>query len=605
MSTWDKPFQLEMNVAHLVSEQAKHGCNFNSPQAHRNVFFLIEKIINIDRELIPLLPPMLNKGTEYNRPFKLNGDFMKWPGEYAARVGLERKDVANRFTGVWYTPFDPSKTDKVKHLMIDLGWVPTEWNSKKVLWDANKIKREIGKATTYVDYFKKLPPDVRMEFHKPIQAFFEKHILVSTVSDAYRKLYLGKIGCYTKKEIARFNEVVNNYCSHAYEVVEGRKSTVVISQDAMTLRKKVLRDLLDKGFKTMLCKGFWDSSPKITEDSFDSLDDSESKVLALLRQRMVWAHRRSLIQGLIENMKKRPVGWHVVKSKNGKMTLRKYDGKLSGELNPCATPTARGRHRVIVNIPASGAPFGNECRDMFTGDKRYDVDQYKPYNQRSKEEKGTIFYNDPIKKAGLKGFKHPEFGLVFTNPNKSVFFKVEFDKKTKFKKKVVIIKKLKGDDFVNAYRIDKHRNRLIEWDDGKWDERGAHAWRYFIPPGHDAFVGGDGAALELRMLAHYLNYVPTMLLKAMDEQGVDFVKAYGKNFTRAQLNEAKHSAEEYRHQVLSGDIHTHNQKLAGLPTRKAAKSFIYAFLNNALIIGDFTWKRVSKNRVNSGETSLR
>lgn len=55
-------------------------------------------------------------------------------------------------------------------------------------------------------------------------------------------------------------------------------------------------------------------------------------------------------------------------------------------------------------------------------------------------------------------------------------------------------------------------------------------------------LGCDGAGLELRMLAHFL---------------ADAI---------------------YQDVVLSGDIHTYNQTLAGLPKRDMAKTFIYAFL---------------------------
>ena len=58
-------------------------------------------------------------------------------------------------------------------------------------------------------------------------------------------------------------------------------------------------------------------------------------------------------------------------------------------------------------------------------------------------------------------------------------------------------------------------------------------------------VGADASGLELRMLAHY-----------MDD-------------------------EEYTYEILSGDIHTANQKAAGLSTRDQAKTFIYAFLYGA------------------------
>ena len=58
-------------------------------------------------------------------------------------------------------------------------------------------------------------------------------------------------------------------------------------------------------------------------------------------------------------------------------------------------------------------------------------------------------------------------------------------------------------------------------------------------------VGIDASGLELRMLAHYMN------------------------------------DDAYTNEVVSGDVHTANQKAAGLETRNQAKTFIYAFLYGA------------------------
>jgi len=67
----------------------------------------------------------------------------------------------------------------------------------------------------------------------------------------------------------------------------------------------------------------------------------------------------------------------------------------------------------------------------------------------------------------------------------------------------------------------------------------------FIPsPGH-VMVGHDASGLELRMLAHYMN--DSLFIQ----------------------------------EILDGDIHAYNQQLAGLPTRDAAKTFMYAFLYGA------------------------
>ena len=58
-------------------------------------------------------------------------------------------------------------------------------------------------------------------------------------------------------------------------------------------------------------------------------------------------------------------------------------------------------------------------------------------------------------------------------------------------------------------------------------------------------VGVDASGLEIRMLAHYMN------------------------------------DKEYTNEVINGDIHTANQIAAGLETRDAAKTFIYAFIYGA------------------------
>lgn len=67
---------------------------------------------------------------------------------------------------------------------------------------------------------------------------------------------------------------------------------------------------------------------------------------------------------------------------------------------------------------------------------------------------------------------------------------------------------------------------------------------FIAPPGY-VVVGADASGLELRCLAHYMN------------------------------------DDEYTDLILHGDIHSHNQKLAGLAKRGQAKTFIYAFLYGA------------------------
>lgn len=448
---WSSPFLLEMKVARIISEQAKHGTQFNKRMAQWHIHSLSEKIVNIDKVMIPLLPKMLNKGSEYKKPFKLNGQFQKWPGEYANRVGLTREEVGGPFTALWYTPFDPSKSARVKAVMLDLGWVPTEWNEKKMPMNIWSYRRRLERSG-WNKFWESLSREEREGYSMLLNPYIDNHF--RNKSKNYMRAMLFALGFNPDRKVPSFNDI----------------------------RKK------------LLLKAYWPSSPKITEDSFDSVDESNGQVMMLLKDRMVWSHRRSMLQGLVDQTR--------------------TDGKVEGQLNPCATPTARGRHRVIVNIPAAYATFGKQCRSLFVGDKR-------------------------------EGVKH-----------------------------TIISKAVK-----EGMRVKLHTNTLQEWDDkkNKWKDAGRH--RDFIPTGHDVFVGGDGAGLELRMLTHYLIYVPKMLL---EEAHKDFEEGRINNqvyeATKRKFEAALKSAYEYREQLLHGDIHTHNQKLAGLPTRNAAKTFIYAFL---------------------------
>jgi len=76
----------------------------------------------------------------------------------------------------------------------------------------------------------------------------------------------------------------------------------------------------------------------------------------------------------------------------------------------------------------------------------------------------------------------------------------------------------------------------------KWGTECRELW---IAEEGNILVGCDASGLELRMLAHYIN---------------------DKDFTN---------------EILNGDIHTYNQRLAGIDTRDKAKTFIYAFIYGA------------------------
>jgi len=74
---------------------------------------------------------------------------------------------------------------------------------------------------------------------------------------------------------------------------------------------------------------------------------------------------------------------------------------------------------------------------------------------------------------------------------------------------------------------------------------GADCRSCWTVPKQHKLVGIDASGLELRMLAHYLN------------------------------------DEDYTNEIVNGDVHTANQRSAGLESRSQAKTFIYALLYGA------------------------
>ena len=94
-------------------------------------------------------------------------------------------------------------------------------------------------------------------------------------------------------------------------------------------------------------------------------------------------------------------------------------------------------------------------------------------------------------------------------------------------------------------------------------EYGAEMRALFTVPKDKVLVGADLSGLELRCLAHYMG------------------------------------DSNYTQEILTGDIHTANQKSAGLDTRDKAKTFIYAFLYGA---GDAKIGSIAGGSVAEGKT---
>ena len=98
------------------------------------------------------------------------------------------------------------------------------------------------------------------------------------------------------------------------------------------------------------------TSPKLTEDSFDSIEGDLPKLLA---RRNVLMHRKRMLK----NIRK------TDNEETGLINLVRSDGRIGAGGIPNGTNTGRVRHYNVVNIPGVGAIYGEELRDLFIAPK--------------------------------------------------------------------------------------------------------------------------------------------------------------------------------------------------------------------------------------------
>lgn len=93
------------------------------------------------------------------------------------------------------------------------------------------------------------------------------------------------------------------------------------------------------------------TSPKLTEDSYDSLPDGMGKMIA---DYYVINHRRRYLRNVKKNGEIK-----------GALSTVREDGRVPAKAMTCATPTSRYRHmETVCNIPKPKKPYGKEIRSL-------------------------------------------------------------------------------------------------------------------------------------------------------------------------------------------------------------------------------------------------
>lgn len=100
------------------------------------------------------------------------------------------------------------------------------------------------------------------------------------------------------------------------------------------------------------------SSPKLTEDSFDSVSGDLPKLIA---RRNILIHRKRMLKNT-RKTDDEETGW---------LNSLRDDGRISAGAFSLGTNTGRMRHYNLVNVPSVDAVYGYEIRDLFTVPKGY------------------------------------------------------------------------------------------------------------------------------------------------------------------------------------------------------------------------------------------
>ena len=125
MNRWKRALRVEQRVQQIITEQELNGVGFNVQKARFLYFSIEEKCLRIERDIKPLLRPIVVKNRiTVSKPFKQTGGFIK-------RV----LDVIPDAEGLVLGPFSPvlfetpnmGSRDQMADQLIHLGWKPTEF----------------------------------------------------------------------------------------------------------------------------------------------------------------------------------------------------------------------------------------------------------------------------------------------------------------------------------------------------------------------------------------------------------------------------------------------------------------------------------------------
>lgn len=332
---FDFAYQMEMKVADQQVKQEAFGFYFDLDLAEKSIVELTDLIKNCQEKVEPHLPAKkLNKGEQsfYTPPkiqFKKNGDLSSAIRKFVEKVGatlVEKPSKTDPDSIVYYIKFndleyqlpfnDPilqslptclKDGNVVKEYLIELGWIPSEWNIRDLTKDSKKAKCDSDK----------------------ILANINRYVEETEVKGLFRK------SRYEELELDPEKDDLKSYLIKKY--TERPNSALKVSTTPP------LRVGADKS----LCPNLLKLSEQMGEDSY----------IQFIVDFHTYTHRKNSIAGGEIDEDGNP--------SKGFISFLREDGRVATPADTLGAATGRYLHRNICNIARGSSVYGKNMRSMF------------------------------------------------------------------------------------------------------------------------------------------------------------------------------------------------------------------------------------------------
>ncbi|AUS01830.1 DNA-directed DNA polymerase, family A, palm domain [Vibrio phage 1.293.O._10N.261.52.E1] len=142
-ASWMNAFKMSFKLFEILQKQQDYGWLLDQEYARAKVQMTTHWMERIDRVLVPNMPILVDiehgkeKGVVkyYKKPYTQGGKLQHFVVSWLETLSdFERQTtndetICGPFTKVCFRPVDPNKREEVVQYLLDMGWIPKEWNT--------------------------------------------------------------------------------------------------------------------------------------------------------------------------------------------------------------------------------------------------------------------------------------------------------------------------------------------------------------------------------------------------------------------------------------------------------------------------------------------